>query len=96
MNFSVLISIAVLTKITEKEVSIRIAKSKNNYSNTFYNRPSLYSKRHFDKKCLQKILKKISKKGARRRMIIFDIYQSGYSKVSKKALKELLISGLRC
>lgn len=29
-------------------------------------------------------------------MIIFDIYQSGCSKVSKKALKELLISGLRC
>lgn len=64
MNFSILISIAVFTKITEKEVSIRIAKSKNNYLNTlsFYNRPSHYSKSHFNKKCLQKILKKISRK----------------------------------
>lgn len=64
MNFSILIGIAVLTKITEKEVPIRIVKSKSNYLNTlsFYNRASLYSKRHFNKKYLQKILKKISGK----------------------------------
>lgn len=64
MNFSILIGIAVLTKITEKEVPIRIDKSKSNYLNTlsFYNRASLYSKRHFNKKYLQKILKKISGK----------------------------------
>lgn len=64
MNFSILIGIAVLTKITEKEVPIRIVKSKSNYLNTlsFYNRASLYPKRHFNKKYLQKILKKISGK----------------------------------
>lgn len=64
MNFSILISIAVLTKITEKEMPMRIAKSKSNYFNTlsFYNRPSPYFKRHFNKKCPQKILNKISRK----------------------------------